>query len=180
MTQPRRHILLTGAPGVGKTTLVRRLAEAVAPWDPVGFYTAEIRARGTRTGFRLVSLDGRDLVLAHVQRAGPPRVGRYGVDVPGFDRMLEELDLGRSPAAVVVIDEIGKMECHSARFRGLIVELLESSSLILATIALRGDAFIERIKRDQGVRLVTVTRQNRDALVEALSGEIRRLLGRRS
>ncbi len=168
-----RHVLLTGVPGVGKTTVIRRLAQALEPWSPAGFYTDEIRVQGIRKGFRLVSLDGRDLLLAHVEHPGPARVGRYGVDVAGFNRLLNELDLARSPATMIVIDEIGKMECQLPRFRDLVVELLESSKVVLATIAFRGDRFIQQVKQRPDARLVTVTLQNRDALVESLSDEVR-------
>ncbi len=171
-----RHVLLTGVPGVGKTTVIRGLAQALAHWNPSGFYTEEIRARGNRKGFRFVSLDGRDFVLAHVDFPGPARVGRYGVDVAGFQRLVEQLALLDSPTALIVIDEIGKMECQLPRFRDLVVELLDSPKIVLATIALKGDAFMQQIKQRPDVRLMTVTPQNRDSLTESLQGELRVVL----
>ena len=75
-----------------------------------------------------------------------------------------------------MIDEIGKMECCLPRFRELVVELLDSSKIVLATIALKGDAFMQQIKQRPDVRVVTVTPQNRDALVESLTGEMQCLL----
>jgi len=43
------NILLTGRPGVGKTTLIKRLVDSV-PISKDGFYTKEIRKGKERTG----------------------------------------------------------------------------------------------------------------------------------
>ncbi|MEU8034253.1 nucleoside-triphosphatase, partial [Streptomyces sp. NPDC049099] len=76
------RILLEGRPGAGKTTLVRRLATLLRTRRAVGFTTEEIRHGGTRSGFVLETLEGgHRAVLAHVDLPGPPRVGRYGVDL---------------------------------------------------------------------------------------------------
>ena len=51
-----RHVLLiTGAPGIGKTSVIRRAAEGLKHKGLRGFYTEEIREDGERRGFRLVS-----------------------------------------------------------------------------------------------------------------------------
>ena len=87
----KRHLLITGLPGTGKTTLLVRLARSLAEFRPAGFYTEEIRERGERLGFRLMSLDGRKGILAHVEFRGKERVGRYCVDVKGFEAFLAQL-----------------------------------------------------------------------------------------
>jgi nucleoside-triphosphatase len=172
------HILITGLPGVGKTTLIRELAKRLAEYNPAGFYTEEIRDRqGIREGFRLVTLCGRQLVLSHVNHPGSQRVGRYGVDVAGFERLLAELDLRHLPSRLIVIDEIGKMECLSRRFTDDMTVLLSSPRMLIATIALKGEGFIRQVKERPDCRLVMVTRENRDRLMSDLSTEIEKSLG---
>jgi nucleoside-triphosphatase len=173
-------ILVTGSPGVGKTTLIRELAKRLANYHPAGFYTEEIRdAQGRREGFQLVTLDGRRQVLAHVDFPGPFRVSRYAVDVDGFERLLQELDLRHERSSLIVIDEIGKMECFSRRFIDEMAMLMSQPKTLIATIALKGEGFIQQVKSRPDCRLVTVTRENRDELVEELASELRRRLGER-
>jgi nucleoside-triphosphatase len=172
------HILITGQPGVGKTTLIRKLATRLSEHHPAGFYTEEIRnAQGNREGFRLVTLCGRRLVLSHIHHPGPYRVSRYGVDVAGFEQLLAQLDLGHAPSPLIIIDEIGKMECFSRRFTEDITALLNQPKLLVATVALKGDGFMQEVKDRPDCRLVTVTRENRDRLVHDLVAEVHSRLG---
>ena len=85
-TEQRPHVLLiTGRPGIGKTTVIRRVADAISGKQICGFYTEEIRKGGERRGFRLVSLDGDERVIAHLDFAKRHRVGRYGVDIAAIN-----------------------------------------------------------------------------------------------
>jgi nucleoside-triphosphatase len=163
--EPEPHaLLLTGPPGVGKTTVIRRVAERLAGRRVRGFTTAEMRERGERTGFRIEALDGRAAVLAHVDFAGGPRVGRYGVDVAALEAIVDAA-LGEGPPAdVFLVDEIGKMECCSPRFVARLGALLDARRPLVATIAARGGGLIERAKRRPDVELWDVTRRNRDDL----------------
>jgi nucleoside-triphosphatase len=171
------HILITGLPGVGKTTLIRELAKRLAEHNPAGFYTEEIRgAQGTREGFRLVTLCGRQLVLSHIHHPGPYRVSRYGVDVPGFEQLLAELDLKHARSRLIMIDEIGKMECLSRKFEEEVSRLMDAPNVLVATVALKGEGFIRQVKNRPDCRLVTVTRENRDSLVNDLLSEVQHRL----
>lgn len=175
----RPHLLITGLPGAGKTTLIRELAKNLAHYHPAGFYTEEIRdTQGNREGFQLVTICGRRLVLSHFRHPGPYRVSRYGVDVPGFERLVAELDLNNARSRLIVIDEIGKMECLSRRFIDDTTALLNSPKMLIATIALTGEGFIRQVKDRPDCRLVIVTRENRDRLLSALSTELENSLGR--
>lgn len=173
-----KHLLITGKPGVGKTTLIREIAQRLKNYDPVGFYTQEIRVNGHRQGFRLVSLNGRSGILSHVKQQGPYRVGRYGVDLTGFERFLTGLDLCHSPSHLVILDEIGKMECLSNQFTTEMETLLNSSKLIIATIALKAEGFIKQVKQRPDCRLISVTLENRDNLLDSATAELLEQLGR--
>ena len=79
-------ILLTGKPGCGKTTLIRRLLENV-PGDVGGFYTQEIREGGRRKGFEIITLDGERGILAHVDIQSSQRLGKYRLDLHALERL---------------------------------------------------------------------------------------------
>ena len=174
----RRHVLMTGTPGCGKTTLLKGLARELRGLRPAGFYTEEIRLQGQRKGFRLVGLNGAMGLLAHVDLHGGPRVGKYGVDVHGFEDFLNAQKLDQVATPLVFIDEIGKMECLSTRFLDLVRHLLDSPKTIVATVALKGVGLIAEVKQRPDVTLVEVNPGNRARLVEDLANRVASLTGR--
>lgn len=173
----KRHLLLTGLPGCGKTTLLMRLAAYFAGRHPVGFYTEEIREQGVRQGFRLVSLDGREGLLAHVRFRNRQRVGRYGVDVAGFEKFLDVSRLDESNSPLVFVDEIGKMECLSPQFVALLRKLFDSEKTVIATIAAKGTGFIAEVKMRTDCELVALTPENRESLWPVLCRRLAVLVG---
>lgn len=133
-----------------------------------GFYTEEIRHVGQRVGFRLITFDGGNEVMAHIDFPKARRVGRYGVDVEAIDRAAcDALSLERD-AQIYVVDEIGKMECFSTTFIEAMQQLLDSHRTVVASVALRGGGFIAHVKRRPDVQLWEVTRGTRDALGETV------------
>jgi nucleoside-triphosphatase len=161
-------LLLTGPPGSGKTTALRRAADTLGTrWRLAGFYTEEIRVDGVRRGFRAVTLDGQTRDLARADWPGPPQVGRYGVDVSVMDALAKTL----RPEARVdawLVDEIGKMECLSARFVTSMRMLLDSGVPVVATLALRGAGFIAEVRRRPDAELRVLSRATRDATPAAI------------
>jgi nucleoside-triphosphatase len=170
----KKNILIIGLPGVGKTTLIKNIVEALKDLRPVGFYTAEIREGGIRKGFELISLDGRKGLLSHTDIQSPHRVGKYKVDVKGFEALLGSIPLLHASTRLVIIDEIGKMECFSERFKECLIECLTSEKWVLATIALKGSGFIEEVKRRHDIKLFEITQRNRDFLLSDILSEVKK------
>jgi nucleoside-triphosphatase len=174
----KKNFLVTGLPGTGKTTLIRKVLEKLHPEASIsGFFTAEIRHAGERVGFAINTLDGGSGVLSHIRFGGGARVGRYGVDVPGFERLvLPLLEAGR--AGLYVIDEIGKMECFSRAFCDSMRALLDSETPVLGTVALKGGGFIAEVRARSDVTFFEVTMKNREHLVleilQALTNQLHR------
>ena len=175
MTAIRKNILITGPPGSGKTTFIMRLARELQALEPAGFITEEIREQGVRQGFRMTSFEGRTGTLAHVNFPGPSRVGKYGVDLNAFDAFLGSLPLFGPSRRLILIDEIGKMECLSPRFRDLLTSLLASPVPLVATIALRAGGYIEAVKRRPDVDLFALTERNRSSLAADIAERVRRV-----
>jgi nucleoside-triphosphatase len=166
---PLSKILLTGLPGCGKTTAVMRILERLKGVKAAGFYTEEIRQDGRREGFRWKRLDGKEGILSHVDLKGRLRVGRYGVDVAGFEReVVPVLELGQVDVELFVVDEIGKMECMSGKFAEAMKRLLAGNKPVVATIALKGGGFISEAKKMTGIELITMTERNREAVIEQI------------
>jgi nucleoside-triphosphatase len=167
-----KNILITGLPGIGKTSLIMKLAELLKDAHPAGFYTKEIREEGIRKGFDLFDFKGEHSILAHIDTKSPFMVGKYGVDVSTFDAYLDAADFLSTESNIVIIDEIGKMECFSKLFQEVVIRLLDSDKIFIASIALRGDHFMDQIKARRDVELFVVLRDNREELVQTLASRI--------
>jgi nucleoside-triphosphatase len=169
------RILLEGRPGAGKSTIARRLADRLGrDGIPVsGFLTEEIRESGRRLGFSLERFGGERGVLAHVNLPGPPRVGRYGVDVAAFERLAIPALEQACEHEVAIIDELGKMELASDAFREALAGLLDRPVPVVATVQSASHAFTNALKRRRDVETMRVTTANRDELPELLAARLR-------
>lgn len=168
------NLLITGLPGVGKTTLLKKVVERLNR-PAHGFYTSELRQGGGRVGFSLTTLSGEEGTLSHKDFKSPYRVGKYGVDVGSFEELgVRELERGLATGSLLVIDEIGRMELFSERFRRVLLQALEAPNPVLATVLYKSHPFCDRLKRRGDTELLKIDAGNRDRLVDIL---VKRLAG---
>lgn len=175
----RKNLLLTGLPGVGKTTVIRKVLQLLPKNLKVdGFFTEEVREGGERVGFQIVTLDGQRAWLARKGFQSTHKVGKYGVDLkaiesviaPTLKRAIERSDL-------IVVDEIAKMELSHPVFARVVWECLESSKPVLGVIQRSRLPFLDKVRSRGDVLLFEVTQQNRDGLPEKIVTEVLKVLG---
>jgi nucleoside-triphosphatase len=165
-------ILITGPPGVGKTTIIKRIASALGR-RAGGFYTEEIRESGIRKGFEIETLDGKKGILASVDIKSAFKVGKYKVNIEDIERIcVKTIEDAVDSRDFVIIDEIGKMELASSRFKEAVKYAFESSKTVVATIKETGDSFTNAIKRSSNLKIFEVNQRNRDNISEEILKEV--------
>jgi nucleoside-triphosphatase len=169
----KKNFLITGPPRCGKSTIIEKIIKGI-PGPATGFFTAEIKEGGTRVGFSIMTVDGTEGVLAHQRFAGAPRVGKYVINRKGIEEIAVPSMIPSREKEIIVIDEIGKMECLSTLFREALIRALDSPHLVIGTIAEKGARFIAAIKARNDVALIEVTPQNRGLLANKLLNFIRK------
>ena len=166
MSSKSAKILLTGLPGCGKTTAVMQIIENLDCEKVAGFYTQEIRQNNIRKGFSWKRLDGAEGTLAHIKIKGPWRLGKYGVDVAGFEEsVVPILGVEQTDVELFVIDEIGKMECFSEKFVAAVRGLFASEKSVLATVAQKGTGLISEVKNYPNAQLFHLSHSSRDKTI---------------
>jgi nucleoside-triphosphatase len=158
----QKNIFLTGAPSSGKTTIIKKIIESLN--HPAnGFYTEEERVDGKRVGFLMKTLDGRKGYLAHQDIKSDFYIRRYGVSIENIKNIAVP-SISPVENNIIILDEIGKMECFSPAFKQATTNALKASNIVIGTITLGGDDFIREIKERKDMEVNEVTVDNRDLL----------------
>ena len=171
-----KHLLIVGRPGIGKTTLMKRLTQSLRSCPIDGFVTEELREHEQRVGFWLSPLDGRQILLAHRRMENGVRVGPYRVNVSVLDDIaVSIIRRAIQRAFVLFLDELGKMELCSAPFERAVQEAFDRGPSVVATAGVASMPFLNALKRRKDVELVPLSTANRDAVEEELTARLQAL-----
>lgn len=180
MSFEKNKILITGLPGSGKTTLIEKVISSFPELRWKGFFTKEIRDKGERVGFEIITGEGKRGILAHKDLKGGPRVGKYGVNIKDIDEVMGKSLENLEDARLVIIDEIGKMEMCSPFFRKKLMEVLSSPVPLLGTIKLKGNGEIDKIKGRKEVLVILLNPENRDKVFHEVKNWVSSLIEKSS
>ncbi|GJQ60612.1 MAG: AAA family ATPase [Candidatus Scalindua sp. AMX11] len=166
----QKNIFLTGPPSSGKTTIIKKIIERLA-YAAHGFYTEEERVGGKRVGFIMTTLDGKRGYLAHQDFKSDFHIRRYGVSIENIENIAVP-SLAPVKGSIIILDEIGKMECFSSVFKEAALKALDALNIVVGTITLGGDDFILDIKKRRDLEIHEVTDDNRNALPDLIVRKI--------
>ena len=157
------NLLIAGLPRSGKTTLIKKIIDVDAIGKNArGFLTEEFREEGQRIGFHVITVPERKKgLLSRKGLPSPYNVGAYAVNIDvledlGCQAILEAIKTNK----IIIVDEIGKMELFSEKFRKSLNKALDSRQKVLATIMERPNVFADGIKKRPDVRVLYLTRKN--------------------
>lgn len=166
----KKNIFLTGAPSSGKSTVIRKVIENLkVPSN--GFYTEEEKIAGKRVGFLMKTLEGKKGYLAHQDIKSDFHIRRYGVSIENIEAIAVPsiIPVNRN---IIILDEIGKMECFSEAFKQAAIRALDSPNIVIGTITFGGDEFIHNIRNRSDIEIIEVTPENRDTLPEIILSKV--------
>lgn len=166
---PKRVLLLTGPPSVGKTSVLMKVVDALRKREICvgGMISREVREGGTRVGFEILDLtSSRRGWLAHVNQKNGPQIGKYRVNIEDLNSIgAQAIAEAVENCEVIVIDEIGPMELFSEKFKKTVRKALESQKLVLAVVHWKAqDPLIAEAKKREDTETTSVTLENRESL----------------
>lgn len=153
------HILFTGKPRTGKTTLLKRIVQELPSCG--GFYTEEITEKEQRTGFKIITLDGKEAILAKKGLKSQYTLGGYGIYLSDLETIgVKAIEKAQDCNEIIVIDEIGRMELFSEKFKTSVLNALDSGKRIIGVIHRGDDPFLNAIRKRKDVIVFEIHLQN--------------------
>ena len=164
------HIFLTGDVQVGKSTIIKKTLAALKLRDIGGFRSVSVPdlPDGAMSVY-LIPVGEKDPVVNDWNRVGIRKgCGRgIGKFPEAFERAGVQVLKGAEGMPLILMDEVGRMESAAAQFSERILELLDGSAPILGVVQKIADTKLTNaIRQHPNVRVLTVTKENREKLAE--------------
>ena len=159
--------LLTAPPRTGKSTAIKKIVNMLGPNNCGGFYTEEIRKDGDRIGFKIISLNGKEGILADVDLDSPYKISKYGVNLEVFEDIgLKELyrAIDSKDINYLIIDEIGPMQLFSDEYKELLLKLLTIDKIVIGTIFYANYDWLDDYKKNKQIKLIEIDENNRNTI----------------
>ena len=163
-----KNILITGRPGIGKTTIIEKVLSGLKGIKMQGFFTREIKEGGARTGFKIITLEGEEGLLAHVNIKSRYQVSKYKVNIKDIERLIILSLIPNKSSQLIVFDEIGRMELFVPQFKDVLLQILDSEKPVFGTIQQKAEPFVDMVKNRGDVKLFKVDLENRDILPQRI------------
>lgn len=167
-------ILLTAKPRTGKSTAIEKFINLIGKDNYIGFFTREIRnEKSERTGFEVVTSDGKTGILASIFSNSPIRHSRYGVELEFFEKTAIPLIDSFDSNKIIIIDEIGPMEMYSSKFKDILLNYVnDNNKIVVGTIFYDSYEWIDDFKKNPNVELIEITLENRDNIPKMLLDKV--------
>ena len=166
-----RHIILNGRNGVGKSTLIRALLEAI-PLPVYGVITKK-ETDGDGTSSVYIHTYGAKRSYTPENRIGLCGSESHTAFPDAFDRFADSMVFPDD--GVIVFDELGFMETDALRFTESVLHTLDSAPLVIAAVRDKQTPFLDAVRSHPRADVYPINEENRDSLRESLLGTLRSL-----
>ncbi|MDR1694364.1 MAG: nucleoside-triphosphatase [Lactobacillaceae bacterium] len=154
-------ILLTGKQTVAKSAAIRQIVDLVGKENCGGFFIEEVRENGKRTGFKVVTLDGREAVLAELNLSS----GKYKISPQVIDTLCVPILLQSSMIKkYIIIDEIGPILLQSENIKNTLLLLLNDNKQVIGTVYNDSYPWLDNLKKRENVMLLDINEGNKDTI----------------
>lgn len=161
------HALIVGDRGVGKTTLLNKIATSLAlPY--AGYVTRkEDTLYDEKKGVPVCIYEaGKVKVPTADAIAGYCKDERPAPIRSTFDAFADKLIANTEDDDWIIMDEIGTMETCSDSFCDAVLSLFDREKPILAAVKSKERPYLERIRKHPNCKCFVITKENRDCLYD--------------
>lgn len=157
---------LTGVPRSGKTETVKKLIESLKKegYTIGGVIMENIVQKNQIVGIELVNVaTGEKVKIIGPEFESKQKYEGMGINIEGIETVgVRAIEQALESADIIVIDEIGKFDFESPKFKEIVKKALDSRKIMIITLHKKSRAvLLQDIRRRDDIRILEVTSLNR-------------------